>query len=90
MKLPDIVQPEPGLIAKSLEQMFGDKSDLSAIDLAKLKENQEVLLAEIAAIEEESKIVDIAQQLAQDHAELIGDKDSKSAAFFLELARVHE
>lgn len=52
-KLPDIIQMKPEEVVKSLKQMFSDKEAL--LELDGLKEHENVLLAEIQAIEEESK-----------------------------------
>jgi hypothetical protein len=57
-KLPDIIQMKPEEVVKSLKQMFSDKEAL--LELDGLKEHENVLIAEIQAIEEESKIVELA------------------------------
>jgi len=58
-KLPEIIQNKVGDIAKSLQEMFSEhREELSELDEAKIKEHEKLLMAELAAIEEDAALIE--------------------------------
>lgn len=76
-------------VVKSIQEMFSDKHAelLDVVNAAKLKQSEEVLLAELDAMEDDSKLVELAQKMAleqESHEQLVIDAQEDQ---MLELAK---
>lgn len=77
-KLPDIISNKVGEIAKSLQEMFGEnRESLSELDEAKIKEHENLLMAELAAIEEDAALIEqieLAKKQSLEDMKALGEK----------------